>query len=275
MFLRVASGTHQLTSDIGRNFESSTQIINDFKDKAETIVDAVESNAALLKQLATDQSICGSFAEGLESVASELRDLTISTKGLDAKDRALVKRVEELANAISESQAQAKARLDSEASDKAVSKELQIQLEEASARLRAAEESLKAKDIENESMTRSLSEATAQNQITESRAIQLESEVVALRDSIEGVERNVREELNRASVVARDQTKAKYEQQLHKALKEKIEIENETENLREQLGNARQSLVGAALYCSTGTLTGRRLTRRLYSINRRWKSSHW
>lgn len=254
MCLRVTSGTQQLTSDIGRNSESNTQLINDFKGQAETIVNAVESNAALLKQLAADQSICTSFAETLESVASELRNLTISTRGLDAKDDALVQRVEELANAFSETQAQAQARLDSEACYKAKNDELQHQLEEASARLTAAEESLKAKDIENESITRSLSEATAQNQVAESRAIQLESEVAGLRDSIEDVERNVREELNRASVVARDQTKAKYEQQLHKVMKEKMDIENETEEMREQLANARQSLVSAAIYGSTGNV---------------------
>lgn len=275
---RVASGTHQLTSDIGRNSETNIQLVNDLKVQAETIVKGVESNSALFNQFAANQEICGSLAGNLESIAPKLGSLTASIRGLDEKETGLVQKMEELASTFSEAhaqaQAQAKARMDSEAFNQSINNDLQLQLEEASAQLSIAKANLEANETEKENIRLSLSEATAQTRAAESRATRLESEVAALQGNIEAIEQKVREELNRASVVSRDQTRAKFEQQLHKALKEKMDMEKGSEKIKEQLASAQQSLV-SVIQSYGASLTDLRLKRRLRQSNRGQKSKGW
>lgn len=249
---RMNSLALQLTRDIGGNSELNAQLVKDIKERADMISNAVDSSSALFKQLAADQEICGSLKMGLESVAPKLGDLTASIGKLDQKEVGLVQQLGEMAKCLSEVRMPEKAPLESEAEDQLAKDQLQLQLDEVSAQLSMAEANLAAKEEENESTRRSLSDATAQAQVAEERTSQLESEVAALQDNVKAVEFKVREELSRASVVSRDHIRAKFEQQLHNAQWEKMESEKEVARIKEQLVCAQQSLVSFASFSFSG-----------------------
>ncbi|KAH2526439.1 hypothetical protein KXW97_002573, partial [Aspergillus fumigatus] len=74
------------------------------------------------------------------------------------------------------------------------------------------------------------------------RAQDFEAEVVNQRQKIISIEAKIREELNRASVIARDQAKARSEQQKHKMLREKAEAEKDMATIRESLAAVQASM---------------------------------
>lgn len=236
--------SQKMTADIEQNSEASVRLINDLKGEAQTILKAVDSISALFKQFGADKETCAMLSANLESVAPKICNLTTSIVDLDEKESSLVQRLEEITSALSDAQAQAKVALESQTWDQPANNELQVQLDEASAKFNMAQASLEAKERENEDVRRLLSEAMAQAHVAESRSTQLESEVAALKGNMEAIERNVREELNRASVISRDQIRAKFEQQLHKVLKDKADTEKDAQRIKEQLESAQQSVVG-------------------------------
>ncbi|PYH49263.1 uncharacterized protein BP01DRAFT_388336 [Aspergillus saccharolyticus JOP 1030-1] len=103
-------------------------------------------------------------------------------------------------------------------------------------------EGLRAKDLENKAFQYSLLEAKSQTQEAESRINQLESEVAVLQDEVTKKGTQVREELSRASIVAREQIKARYEQQHRDLLKDKCDLAQSVEVLKKQLDDANSTL---------------------------------
>ncbi|RAK73619.1 uncharacterized protein BO72DRAFT_233640 [Aspergillus fijiensis CBS 313.89] len=104
-------------------------------------------------------------------------------------------------------------------------------------------EELRAKDLENKSIQSSLLKAESRTQEVESCVMQLESEVVTLRDAVKKKENQVREELGRASVIAREQIKARYEQQHRDLLKEKADLAQSVDLLQKQLDDTKSTFV--------------------------------
>lgn len=235
--------SQKLTAEIEHNSEANVRLVNDLKGETETILGAIDSHSTMFKQWGADRETYGKLSANLATVAPKLCNLTTSIAGLDEKATSLAQRLEEITGALSDARAQAEVALKSQTRDQPALNELQLRLDEASTKLNTALASLHDKEMENEDAKRSLSEAMAQIHAAESRSTQLESEVSVLKGNMESVERHVREELNRASVISRDQTKAKFEQQLHKALKEKVDMEKDIQRIKEEFARARESAV--------------------------------
>ena len=240
---RMNSLVLQLTNDIGGNSELNTQLAQDLRRRADMIVNAVDSNSVLFKQLAAGQEMCTRLKMDLESVAPKLCDLTASIGRLDEKEDGLVQKLGEVEKSFFESRVFEKTALELQATEQSTRNQLQLQLDEISAQLDIAQASLAVKEAENEKIRNSLSEAGAKAQDTEKQVMRLQSEVAFLQGNAKAAELRVREELNRASVIARDHIRAKFEQQLHNALREKMETERELDKIKEQLASAQQTLV--------------------------------
>ncbi|PYH76204.1 hypothetical protein BO82DRAFT_359318, partial [Aspergillus uvarum CBS 121591] len=99
----------------------------------------------------------------------------------------------------------------------------------------AMAEKLRAKDLENKAIQSSLLKAESRTQKIEPCVMKLEAEVVTLKDAVRQKESQVREELGRASVIAREQIKARYEQQHRDLLKEKADLAQSVELLQKQI----------------------------------------
>lgn len=240
---RVDSLALQLSKDIKGSSALNAEVIKGLRERTDMIANAVDSDSALFKQLVAGQEMCNGLKLGLESVAPKLCDLTESIGRLDEKEDGLAQQLGEIAKSFSDSQVLEKPPLESEAADQSARDRRQHQLDEISTQLSIAQANLAVKETENDNIRNSLSEATAQTQAAEERAMQLESEVAALQGNANAIELKVREELNRASVISRDHIKAKFEQQLHNSLREKMETERELERANKQLAGAQQSLV--------------------------------
>lgn len=262
----------QLTKDIGSNSELNSQLVKELNERVEMIVDSVGGNSSMFKQLALSQDMCGILIVNLESVAPKLGHLTASIGKLGEKETELVQQLDEVADRVSEAKALEKAPLDS--ATQPANDQLQLQLEEASAQLSIVQASLEAKEMENETRRHELAEATAQTQTAENRAAQLEFEVASLQKNVQAIELKVREELNRASVVSRDHMRAKFEQQLHNAMKEKLELEKDSERMKKQLACIQQSLV-RAMVSILAVAKRRRLNQELHTKSIRMKSIRW
>lgn len=236
----------QWADDTERNSELKAQLAKDLKERAEMIANAVGSDSALFKQLVAGQETGGCLNTSLDSLASNLSNLTGSMGKLDEKEEGLARQLEEAIRSFAEVRVPEQVPLESETREQSANNQLQLQLDGVSAQLNMAQANMETKELENESTRNALSEATAQTRVAEERATQLESEVVALQENVKAVELKVREELSRASVVSRDHVRAKFEQQLQSALREKTEREKELERIKEQLGCVQQSMVSIA-----------------------------
>lgn len=235
----------QLTADIGRNSALNNQLSVDLKERLKLTTDTVSRDSMLFKQLVSNNEMCGTLHTGLESAAPQLSSLASSIDGLEEKESGMIQQLEALRQTLAEPQSP-RVNPSAEARHHAMISELRREVQDLSSRLNTATADLEAKDAESEKARHCLSEAKDRSQTAENRAAQLDAEVAALQDNIKAAELKVREELNRASVISRDRTKAKFEQQLHKVLKEKAEINSAYAKAKEQLAGVQQSLVRLA-----------------------------
>ncbi|KAJ9305899.1 hypothetical protein DTO217A2_4642 [Paecilomyces variotii] len=113
--------------------------------------------------------------------------------------------------------------------------ELQIQLQTTSAALTEALESIKDKESQIETLQQGLVETRLNTANAEERLEQLEREKATLKDEMCHMEAKIREELGRASVIARDKIKAQFEQQLHRAQKEKTALQTGAQKLEQTI----------------------------------------
>lgn len=240
--------TAQLTKEIEKGSEANGNMVNVLQVHLRNIEDGLGSDSALFKKLAVNDQLCGSLYEKLDLVGPNIFNLTSCLNGLEEKETSLSQQMEELGRSLAAQKPDEEAVLTPEIIGYMTENtRLQLRVQEISAELNSKDENLKIKEMESDNMKDSLAGARTKVQEAEDRATQLESETTSLREKINSIETNVREELNRASVVSRDQIKARFEQQIHKLLKEKSDIENDAGNVREQLANAQESLVSRLL----------------------------
>ncbi|KAI9925230.1 hypothetical protein MW887_006150 [Aspergillus wentii] len=241
---RMDSITAQLTKEFEKGSEANGNMVNVLQVHLRNIEDGLGSDSALFKKLAVNDQLCGSLYEKLDLVGPNIFNLTSCLNGLEEKETSLSQQMEELGRSLAAQKPDEEAALTPEIIGYMTENtRLQLRVQEISAELNSKDENLKIKEMESDNMKDSLVGARTKVQEAEDRATQLESETTSLREKINSIETKVREELNRASVVSRDQIKARFEQQIHKLLKEKSDIENDAGNVREQLANAQESLV--------------------------------
>ena len=244
-FNRMDTVVVQLTTGFETSSEANATITSHLKDQLTSIGDSFGPDSDIFKQLIENKEACGSLHGRFESIGPNISILYEAIQGLGEKEMCLVQQMEELGSGISQTRIAMKeppACLENHNNSTAIA-EMESRLEKMSQELAMAQEALQAKDSESESTKRSLLETSKTAQETEARAVQHECEVAALQQKIQSIESKVREELNRASVISRDQTRAKFEQQLHKIVKEKEDAEKEMQKTKEILDAAQQSQV--------------------------------
>lgn len=121
--------------------------------------------------------------------------------------------------------------------------ELESQLVKVSQEFKAAHESLRVQHDEHDATKHTLCEVNKTLEEAETKAIQHASEIATLQKKIKITESEVREELSRASVISRGQSRARFDQQLHGILREKTALQQELATTQSLLVHARKAQV--------------------------------
>ncbi|KAB8268951.1 hypothetical protein BDV30DRAFT_251782 [Aspergillus minisclerotigenes] len=243
-FQECSSQIKSLTEDLAAVIERSSKVNEDraqlLTEQLRSVEENVGGESALLKRLSANEVTCTTLHESLEACAPSIDKLGSFLEGAREKENSLTRQMGQLEIRLSE--LQTPETTEPTAAEIKERVELELRIQQLSDELRTAEERLRSRAIENEEMRLSLLEAVTKGQEAEGRANKFESEAIALQDEIKVIESKIREELNRASVISRDQYRVKYEQQIHELLREKGELCKSIEKVRDELMEAQKAL---------------------------------
>ncbi|GFG09285.1 hypothetical protein IFM5058_04347 [Aspergillus udagawae] len=240
IFSSVDTFDLKLKEGLERSFALHENVAHNIREQLKLFENNNGCHMALLKQLGLNEEQYNAVRERLEALEPSMHKINSSLTTPNEKEIDLAQHITHLEKSISERQNPALAtdvcRLSTE------NAALKNQIKQLSTNVSSAEENAKAKKLETEEAKRALLEVTAKMQEEMKRAQDFEAEAVSLRQKTISIETKIREELNRASVVSRDQTKARFEQQIHKLLREKVEAEKDMATIRESLAEAQASM---------------------------------
>ncbi|GAB1202871.1 hypothetical protein APSETT445_001495 [Aspergillus pseudonomiae] len=240
---QIKSLTEELTAVIDKNSKMNGDRTQLLTEQLESVRENVGTESALLKRLAANEVTCISLYERLEACAPSIDKLRTFLESAQKKENSLAQQLEHLETRLSE--LQTTETTEPTAAEIKERAELELRLQQLSDELRTTDESLRSRATENEEMRLSLLEAVTKGQEAEARANRFESETIVLRDEVKAIESKIREELNRASVISRDQHRVKYEQQIHELLREKGEMRKSVEKVQNELMEAQKALIKA------------------------------
>ncbi|THC93630.1 hypothetical protein EYZ11_006880 [Aspergillus tanneri] len=234
----------EIANEIHGSSEANGNLVDQLKQHLQYLGDSVNNGLNILRELSANEQRCSALQESFQAFVPSLESLNLSVKEIGDKESDLAQQMEHIGRSITEINIPEKVELSSaEAFSYSQEKlELEQRLQELSTELRIAKESIEEKQICKEEANHALHEAMGRVRETEQRAKQFESQTIELQDRIKKIEIEVREELNRASVISRDQCRARYEQQVHGLVREKAEVENNLNKLREQLTDSQRAL---------------------------------
>ncbi|KNG85359.1 rootletin [Aspergillus nomiae NRRL 13137] len=238
---QIKSLTEELTAVIDKNSKTNGDRTQLLTEQLESVRENVGTESALLKRLAANEVTCISLYERLEACAPSIDKLRTFLESAQKKENSLAQQLEHLEIRLPE--LQTTETTEPTAAEIKERAELELRLQRLSDELRITDESLRSRATENEEMRLSLLEAVTKGQEAEARANRFESETIVLRDEVKAIESKIREELNRASVISRDQHRVKYEQQIHELLREKGEMRKSVEKVQNELTEAQKALV--------------------------------
>ncbi|KAM5491311.1 hypothetical protein McanMca71_005508 [Microsporum canis] len=123
----------------------------------------------------------------------------------------------------------------------------------------ALEALVKSKESQNKDMERLLEEKNQAIEDAQALACKIDSEKLTLELNSREAEKRIREELSRASLISKDQDRARFEQEKHTLTREKQQAEADNAKLGEELetmkaelvGNYQKKLDGAEKECET------------------------
>ncbi|KAL5358463.1 hypothetical protein BJX96DRAFT_182929 [Aspergillus floccosus] len=240
---RLQEVTLGLSTELKTNSETNRSLTTELKSQLQRVEDNLAPGSTLLEQLTTTKASCTSLGDSLDTSMSCVEQLDKSIKDAQNREYNLMEQMGHLQEKLSEVKALPdRAKEDSHATI-AKQVELEDRLKLLSTELANMINNLQTKDDEITHLNVALLEATGRLQEAETRANQSENEVCDLQERVKSIEVDVRAELTRASVISRDQTKAKYEQQLHELLREKMEACNAMEAMTKKLQTVEKSLV--------------------------------
>ncbi|KAH1987175.1 hypothetical protein KXV74_002531 [Aspergillus fumigatus] len=240
IFSSVNMFDFKLNEGLERNFALNENVAHKVLEQLKLFENTNGCHMALLKQLGINEEQYNTVREMLEALEPSMQTISSSLTTLNEKGIDLTQHITHLEKSIFEAQNPAPT-IDVCAlfTENAALKD---QKEQLSIRVRSAEENAKAKELETEKANCALLDVTAKMQEEMKRAQDFEAEVVNQRQKIISIEAKIREVLNRASVIARDQAKARSEQQIHKMLREKAEAEKDMATIRESLAAVQASM---------------------------------
>ncbi|KAA8644535.1 uncharacterized protein ATNIH1004_008739 [Aspergillus tanneri] len=207
----------EIANEIHGSSEANGNLVDQLKQHLQYLGDSVNNGLNILRELSANEQRCSALQESFQAFVPSLESLNLSVKEIGDKESDLAQQMEHIGRSITEINIPEKVELSSaEAFSYSQEKlELEQRLQELSTELRIAKESIEEKQICKEEANHALHEAMGRVRETEQRAKQFESQTIELQDRIKKIEIEVREELNRASVISRDQCRARYEQQVH------------------------------------------------------------
>ncbi|KAE8145167.1 hypothetical protein BDV25DRAFT_144902 [Aspergillus avenaceus] len=193
---RIQSITRDMTIAIERNAGISKDAAQVLTEQSKSFGETVGVCSGLMKQLSVNGTKCSGIQESIDGLIPNVAALTTSLGEARNQEKMLSQNMEQLGRQLVEVQISAKT--ESTAVEKL---NLELKTQQLLTAIQGAEENLKSKEDQNKVLNASLIEAIHNTQ---------EAELV--------------QERNRASVIARDQNRAKYEQQIHELLREKEEL---------------------------------------------------
>lgn len=253
--------------------EANSSLTLQLKEQLQYLATSMNTGSSIVQKLSENEKCCDILHRSLTGIIPTIENLNSSIKTLDDKELDITQQMERLGKSITEINIPDKVELlPVEPCTHAQEKlELERQVQNLVANLEFARENLKEKECHNEEINNALFEALRKVEETETHAKQFKSQIVELEDRAKTIEINVREELNRASIVARDEHKKKFEQQLHKAMREKAELEINLSKLQEQLADSHRDLVLHSSRYPKLSLMAYRLKKRSPPVKRRQK----
>ncbi|RAH79910.1 hypothetical protein BO86DRAFT_280657, partial [Aspergillus japonicus CBS 114.51] len=218
--------------------------ITNLNEQLQKVTSQIASESTLAEQISMHTEHFGGLKEALERLLPLTDQLNCSIDALRDNQARLCGQMEQFEADLGEARTLKNAEAAALELTRHELEKAQIEgrMQKVVAESEAMAEKLRAKDLENKAIQSSLLKAESRTQEIESCVIKLEAEVVALKDAV-NQESQVREELGRASVIAREQIKARYEQQHRDLLKEKADLAQSVELLQMQLDDTKSSFV--------------------------------
>ena len=233
----------QMTQQVEKTVGMSAQTSSVLKECVQEIENSASPESALFTQLAMTQRSCQELVENTNVLGPKFHAICESISKLDGKD-GLSEQMKDFSNTLSEVQRRAEASMNRPIERQ----EIESQIQKAAAELKAMEDTLKTKDQDNETTKQLLLEARDAVDRAEARAAKEATGKSEMQDKMKNTELAVRTELSRASIIARDQVKAKFEQQIHELVKEKDDKEKDLGKAKEELEKSTASLVMSPVY---------------------------
>lgn len=239
--------TARLTEETNRSASVNGDTVNVLKEQLQIAYDTVGTGSTLLEKITENDESFRSMQQSLEDFILSVEKVNESLTGLGLKENYLAEEMGRLGKSLSEVKIPIPEKIETFPAGEYFSIDEKRDLEGTIKTLRSelvlTGESVDAKDIEIESLKLSMSTVTEKLQQEEQRAIQLKVDSDVLKHKLEEMDTKIREQLSRASVIARDQTKARFEQQMHQLSRGKADLEIHVEKLQEQLRDAEKNLV--------------------------------
>ncbi|GCB20730.1 hypothetical protein AAWM_03615 [Aspergillus awamori] len=241
---RMDSAMHQLNAGIGKGTEATAGLTENLKAQTEIIGKHIVSDTELAAKISKDSENNESLQNTLRTMAAANENITLSMKGLEARESGLLNHLTALESSLSAIKLPDQRELlkDEKRRFEQTIAEMKSKIQSLSEQSKSAEEALRTKDLENQALRGSLEIAESKANDNDCRVRRYEAEVTALKDEVKFVESRVRKELSRASVVSRERDRARYDQQLHKVLREKSEVESNLSKVSKQLAETRLDL---------------------------------
>lgn len=206
-------------------------------------IDAVfSSTSKTADQLGEAKEVNGQLQEKLRGVESALEQSDTDREKLKSNEEHLNEQIRNLQTEITDLKDEMAAQSHGDAN---TASEMQIQFDATSSALTEATESVRAKENEIQSLNSELQETKNSLESSEVLIATLETERSQIQGDASKIEQRVREELARASLKSKDQSRALFEQEQHKLNREKELAEKNAQKFKEQLEVTKSSLVCA------------------------------
>ncbi|KAL4896186.1 hypothetical protein BDV59DRAFT_210793 [Aspergillus ambiguus] len=248
IFQEAAAHMKQDTLGLITEFQNSSatnrSLATELKSQLQHVEIELDSESILMEQLTANQTNCHSFQDSISMFMPCIEKLDKTVKGLHDRECDLFEQMNNLHAKLAEMNTPSDIGAEVKSSIAPTERtELEDKMKQLSSDLAAMINNLNVREEEVAQLKLTLAESSKERHEAEARARFSNNKVTELQDRVKVVEVEIREELNRASVITRDQSKEKYEQQLHGLLREKAETKNAVEAITSKMQDTQKALV--------------------------------
>ena len=228
--------SHSLKDSLDNQKDLKTALISHLSDLKSDIC----STFTTAEQLSEIKEQNGRLQEKIENAESALLQVNTERENLRALENNLREKTRSLEDELTT------LRREMEAQSHGYSNEisaLQVQLEATASSLEEASEQKKAREAEVQSLISDLGHTKSDLEKSESLVATLQEEKIKMEKDAREVEQKIREELARATLKSKDHSRALFEQEQHKLMREKRLAEQDARRAKEQLEMAKNNFV--------------------------------